>query len=75
MNSFQEIWTNASPELQEEINVAREETDITLDILTSSSKLEIIANMIQLGLVTPELYNKHFGEEENKETNKEKSKQ
>lgn len=58
LNMFQEALEQASPEILEEISGGRE----LIDIATSSNKTELIANMIQLGLVTPELYTKHFGE-------------
>ena len=61
LNMFQEVLEQSSPEILEEISGGREIIDLT----TSSNKTELIANMIQLGLVTPELYSKYFGEEEN----------
>lgn len=61
LNMFQEVLEQSSPEVLEEISGGREIIDLT----TSSNKTELIANMIQLGLVTPELYSKYFGEEEN----------
>ena len=55
-NLLQESLENASPEQIEALGGIREVTDI----LTSSSPAELISNIIQGGLVTEELVNKHF---------------
>ena len=55
LNMFQEALEQASPEQLEQIGVGRE----SIDIATSSNKVELISNIIQAGLVTEDLYNKH----------------
>lgn len=59
LNMFQEVLEQSTPEVLEEISGGRE----IIDIATSSNKVELIANIIQLGLVTPELYAKYFRDE------------
>lgn len=56
LNFLQEVLNNALPGQLEEIGIGRE----AYDILASGNKVELISNMIQAGLITEELINKHF---------------